>query len=93
MKSRFPIIPLAALSLLLIPLIGMQFSNEVNWSLSDFLIMGVLLLLAGTGIEIARRKVQNVRKKWILIGVVVLVFLLIWVELAVGLFGTPFAGS
>lgn len=93
MKSRIPIIPLAALSLLLIPLIGMQFSNEVNWSLADFLIMGVLLLLAGTGIEIARRKVRNVRKKWILIGAVILVFLLIWVELAVGLFGTPFAGN
>ena len=93
MKSRIPLIPIAALSLLLIPLIAMQFTNEVKWSGFDFLIMGVLLLIAGTAIEWVRRKFKNNSKKWLLIAAVVVVFLLIWAELAVGIFGTPFAGN
>lgn len=93
MKSRIPVIPIAVLSLLLIPLIAMQFTNEVKWSGFDFLIMGVLLLIAGTAIELVRRKFKNNSKKWLIIAAVVVVFLLIWAELAVGIFGTPFAGN
>lgn len=32
-------------------------------------------------------------KKIIVVGVVIIFLFLAWVELAVGLFGTPFAGS
>lgn len=92
MKTKFPLIPFAMLALLLIPLIGMQFSNEVKWSGYDFLVMGVLLLLTGTAIELIRRKNKNFRKRAIWIAVCLIIFLLIWAELAVGLFGTPFGG-
>ena len=37
------VIFLCALGLLLIPLIAMQFTKEVNWTFSDFLMMGILL--------------------------------------------------
>jgi len=79
--------------LLLIPLIGMQFSSEVNWSLFDFLVMGVLLLGVGLMFEFVLRKVPNKNNRIALIAIILIVFLLIWAELAVGIFGTPFAGS
>lgn len=80
-------------ALLLIPLIGMQFSNEINWSAFDFIVMGALLLGLGFTIEFIFRKIQNKTYKLSLLVLLVIVFLLIWIELAVGLFNSPFAGS
>ncbi len=79
--------------LLLIPLIGMQFTSEINWSIADFILMGFLLLSLGFAIEFILRKISNKTYKLVLIAVFVIVFLLIWIELAVGIFNSPFAGS
>jgi hypothetical protein len=81
------------LLLLLIPLIAMQFSNEINWSIMDFLVAGVLLFGTGLTIEFVFRKVKS-RKNRILICVfILLLFLLLWIELAVGVFGSPITGN
>ncbi len=94
MKNKRLIIILAAMSvLLLIPFIAMQFTDEVNWTFRDFAIMGVLLYGTGLLCELVLRKVKTVQNRILICGVVVIVFLLIWAELAVGIFGTPFAGS
>ena len=79
--------------LLLIPFISMQFTDEVNWSPLDFLLMGGLLLGTGLLCEFVMRKVQNIEHRFALCGVILVVLFLIWAELAVGIFGTPFAGS
>ena len=79
--------------LLLIPLVAMQFTHEVNWTLSDFVIMGMLLLGTGLLSEFVIRNVRSTRHRVILVGVILLALFLIWGELAVGIFGTPFAGS
>ena len=79
--------------LLLIPLIGMQFSSEINWSFFDFLVMGMLLFGVGLMFEFVLRKVPHRDNRIALIAIILIVFLLIWAELAVGIFGTPFAGS
>ncbi|SDS66612.1 hypothetical protein [Gramella sp. MAR_2010_147] len=79
--------------LLLIPLIGMQLSDEVVWTASDFIIMGVLLLVTGLGIDFVLRKFSSTKSRIIAGGIVLIIFFLIWAELAVGIFGTPFAGS
>src|SRR5688572_15513319 len=42
-KNIFLIV-LATAFILLIPLIAMQFTDEVNWNLTDFVIIGALLL-------------------------------------------------
>ena len=92
-NQRLTLILLSAGLLLLIPFIAMQFTNEVDWSPFDFAIMGVLLLGTGLLCELVLRVVKkNEHRIALLVGIVV-VFLLIWAELAVGIFGTPFAGS
>ena len=84
---------LTVVIILLIPLIGMQFSSEVNWTVSDFVIMGTLLLGTGLLIELVLRKVKKAQDRIILCAALLAALFLIWAELAVGIFGTPFAGS
>ncbi len=79
--------------LLLIPLIAMQFTHEVNWGPLDFLVAGVLLLAAGLVIDVVIRKVKNSNYRIGIIIVLLIALVLIWAELAVGIFGTPFGGS
>jgi hypothetical protein len=94
MKMKSLIIVLGVVgAILLIPFIAMQFTSEVDWSLSDFVMMGVLLTGTGLLIELAIRKIKTNPKRLIVLGGILLVFSLIWVELAVGIFGSPFAGS
>ncbi len=79
------------LLLLLIPWIGMKITDEINWNVFDFLIMGGLLLLVGIGINFVNGKKMKNRIFYIVL--MVLIFMLIWAELAVGIFESPFAGS
>ena len=79
--------------ILLIPFIGMQVSNEVNWSSSDFVIMGILMFLTGLAINFALSKFKTLKSRIIACAVILVVLFVIWAELAVGIFGTPFAGS
>ncbi|MDC1081190.1 hypothetical protein OAQ15_03705 [Flavobacteriaceae bacterium] len=79
------------LLLLLIPVIGMILSDQINWSIFDFIIMGILLLLVGVGNDFVIRR--KVKKRILYIGLIILVFMLVWAELAVGIYGSPFAGS
>ncbi len=79
--------------LLLIPLIAMQFTDEVNWTLFDFVVMGILLLGTGLMCELVLRKVKKIGHRIAICGALLLALLIIWAELAVGVFGTPFAGS
>lgn len=92
-NKRLITILITATALLLIPLIAMNFSNEVNWSIFDFLVAGVLLIGTGLTLEFILRKVKTTKNR-ILFGIALFIALfLIWAELAVGIFGTPFAGS
>jgi hypothetical protein len=79
--------------LLLIPFTAMQFTNEVNWTLPDFVIAGILLLGTGFLCELAIRMVKKPAYRFAICAALLLALLLIWIELAVGIFGTPFAGS
>lgn len=92
-NKRLTGIILAAWSLLLIPLIAMQFTNEVDWTFFDFFVMGILLTGTGLMCELVLRKVKQTRYRVIICLGVLLVFLLIWAELAVGIFNTPLSGS
>lgn len=91
-QKRLYSILLAAAALLLIPFIAMQFTHEINWSLFDFLVAGVLLSGAGLACELILRKVKQTRVRILLCSSALLLLLLIWAELAVGIFGSPIAG-
>ena len=74
--------------ILLVPFIG-----NWPWTLSDFVIMGTLIFGTGLAYELIARKLGTTMHRAILALVLGGVFLLTWAELAVGIFGTPFAGS
>jgi hypothetical protein len=74
------------LLLLLIPLIGMLFSNEVNWSFFDFIIMGILILVMSFGIKLVLKTTPKRMYRILIIGIILILFLLVWAELAVGVF-------
>ena len=83
----------AVAAILLVPLVAMQFTNEVDWKLTDFVIMGVLLSLTGLMLVAAVRLLSNPRYRIATCMAIVFTFVLVWAELAVGVIGSPFAGS
>jgi hypothetical protein len=75
---------LATAFILLIPFTAMQFTNEVVWTINDFITAGVLLF--GTG-SLFILTVRRIKKYRFAIGILFLTALLyVWAELAVGIF-------
>jgi len=84
-NSVFLWIAIATGLILLIPLIAMQFTNEVNWDATDFMVMGFLLLGTGSLFVLASRR--SPRRRRVVMGITfVAAFLYIWAELAIGIF-------
>ncbi len=78
----------AAAALLLVPLVAMQVTDEVAWTASDFAFAGGLLAGVGVAYELAVRMTRN-RAYWAATGVALAgVFLLVWMNAAVGIIGT-----
>ena len=73
--------------LLMIPLVAMQFTDEVNWNIGDFIIMGAMLSGIGSLFVLVSRKVQS-RQRIVIGAVLAILFLWLWAELAVGVFTT-----
>jgi len=86
-KRLLTIIVVVAI-LLLIPVIA-----GFPWSPVDFIIAGVLLLGTGLACELVLRKVKKFEYRIAVCAAILALLALVWIELAVGLFGTPFAGS
>lgn len=72
-------------ALLLIPAIAMQLTEEVNWQPLDFVFMGILLFTTLSISVLIWQKINPKHRKLAIVGVVLL-FLYIWAELAVGIF-------
>jgi len=77
----------------MIPLLAMQFTEDVNWSIFDFVVMGFLLLFFSLLIDVTMKKVKNENVKILYVVLTILIFFLIWAELAVGIFDSQFAGD
>lgn len=92
-NKRLIAMVLSVALILLIPLVAMQFTNEVNWTFFDFVAAAVLLLGTGLTIELAIRTIKNKNYQIALIVAILFLLFLVWAELAVGIFGSPIAGS
>jgi len=85
--KRLTVWAVAIALILMIPLVAMQFTNEVNWDLFDFVVMGALLFGVGLAYElVARRSENTVWRVAFSVGLVT-AFLLFWVNGAVGIIG------
>jgi len=71
----------------------MMITDEINWSSFDFIMMGCLLTILGAGIDFVIKYTKNFKNRTLYLGILVLIFLLIWAELSVGIFDTPIAGD
>lgn len=68
-----------------VPLVAMQFTSEVSWDETDFLVWGLLLFVAASVCLLAIRKLP--RSKWLGAGMLIgVLFVYVWAELAVGIF-------
>lgn len=77
----------AAIALILTPLVAMQFTHEVHWDETDFIVATIIFGFVGGLIELAVRLSSN----WFFrIGAMFAVlagFMVVWANLAVGLIG------
>jgi hypothetical protein len=79
--------------ILSIPFVAMRFTDEVVWNRADFVIAGVLMFGSGLAFAIIVKMLANPKIRVISTVAILGVLILAWAELAVGIFGTPFAGS
>ena len=93
MQNKIIRLALATGLVMLLPLLVMQISDEVVWTPFDFAVAGSLLFGSGLAYVLATRNTRNPRHRVAVAVAVAAALLLIWIELAVGLFGTPLAGS
>lgn len=75
-------------TLLLLPWVAMQFTAEVNWTGFDFLVFGAMLAIACIACEIAVRVSRSNTYRLAAAIAVGTGFLLVWVNLAVGIIGS-----
>jgi hypothetical protein len=80
-------------AILLLPLLAMRFTREVNWGPLDFAVAAILLAGTGSVYVLLTRKLRTAIQRRAIGGGLLLTFLLVWAELAVGVFGSPLAGS
>ena len=80
-------IALGTAFILQVPLVAMQFTDEVAWDLADFVVAGILLFGAGLAYELIATKAGNNAYRTAVGLAVVAALLLVWVNLAVGIIG------
>ncbi len=91
---RLPIILTTAAMLLLVPFTAMKLGVEgVKWTAFDFVAAAIMLFGAGIAIEIALRMVRKFEYRIAACVAILFALAVVWAELAVGIIGTPFAGS
>ena len=78
----------AAALILALPLVAMQFTDEVNWDAVDFALAAALIAATGIAFELAAKRSSSTTYQ-MAVGVALgAAFLLIWVNAAVGIIGS-----
>ena len=74
--------------IMMLPLVAMQFTDEVVWDETDFIVAGILLFGTGLGYELVARKMGNIAYKSAVGVALAAVLILVWINGAVGLIGS-----
>jgi hypothetical protein len=86
--TSIALLALATAAVLAIPLIAMQFTNEVIWTLSDFVFAGVLIFGTGLTYLLLTQSTGHVTYRFAIACLLATTFLLLWVNGAVGIIGS-----
>lgn len=86
--QSLPAVALGTGLLLMVPLVAMQFTDQVDWSVFDFIIAGALLFGTGVLFVLVVRVTENIVFKCAMVLALGATFLMIWANLAVGLIGS-----
>jgi hypothetical protein len=78
-----------ALLIVLLPLFAMQYTDKVDWSPADFAVAGALILGAGLAYELTVKMTGNAAYRTAVGIGLAGALILIWLNLAVGIIGTP----
>ena len=80
-KQSFYVVFSTTLCLLLLPLVAMQFTAEVNWGLGDFVVAGVLFSSFGYLYAVLTKSSSNIGRR-VAVGLLVMgLFMLVWLSL------------
>lgn len=80
-KQSFYVVFFTTLCLLLLPLVAMQFTAEVNWGLGDFIVAGVLFSFFGYLYTVLTKSSANIGRR-MAVGLLVMgLFTLVWLSL------------
>jgi hypothetical protein len=85
-NKRLLIFIIISLTILVIPLLAMQFTDEVNWTLGDFMMAALLLGTTAILSDLVLRKINNKMFRITILVLVLLCLIIIWAQLAVGIF-------
>lgn len=78
----------AAALVLLLPLVAMQFTDEVNWTVGDFAFAAALLGGVGVAFELTARRTGDTAYRAAIGVALAAAFILVWMNGAVGIIGT-----
>lgn len=84
LPRSFFILALVTGLLLLMPLVAMQFTEEVDWSAGDFVVACILIFGAGTAIVLGSRRASSRFGRIIVVAAVGLMLAVTWAQLALG---------
>jgi hypothetical protein len=82
------ILALVVALILMVPLAGMQFDDEMNWSLFDFVTAGALLFGTGLAFVLMARRSGNLAYRAGMGLALTAGLMLLWINLAVGIIGS-----
>lgn len=83
-KGSISILVIITILMVMLPLVLMQFTNGVNWKLGDFILAGLIIFGTGLVCLFINSKIHKKILKILICGVIILISILIWAEIAVG---------
>jgi hypothetical protein len=78
----------AAALILVLPLVAMQFTDEVNWDRADFAFAAILIAGTGIAFELAAARSSSGAYRAAVGVALAAAFLLVWINAAVGIIGS-----